>query len=59
MTQDEKQDFRQFCEQATTHQLFNIIEKERAAVQFGGPDRWTCYQIALAVGRERGITTEC
>jgi len=59
MTQDEEQDFRRFCEQATNHQLFAIIEKERVAAQFGGSDRWTCYQIALIVGRERGITSEC
>jgi len=57
MDEHEQEDFRSFCRQATTHQLFNIIAKEREAKSWSDY-RYDCWRIACDVGRERGLTSE-
>ena len=54
ITEDERQDFRGFCQNATDSQLLAIVEKER---EFSAEDdyRMACFRIAENQAQNRGI----
>jgi hypothetical protein len=54
MSEQERLEFRLFCEQATDTQLCNIVEQEREAAE-GSEYRAACAGIAEAVASSRGL----